>query len=552
MSDSTPPRAPLERGFEIYGVRVAVGASDRDVLDRLVALLPAGAKPCDPDTVDRRFIVLTVGDGIWRYESGNGRSPMFPDLALVIPMLDGDLRRYVASSAPDRVFVHAGAVAYRGRAIVIPGQAFSGKTTLVAALARAGAVYYSDEYAVLDERGFVHPYARPLSIRQPDQQPNARHTVESMGGTVGEEPVPVGLIAATKYIPGADFSPERRSSAQGMLTLLAHATGIRERSAESMAALRGAASSAVVIEGNRGEADAAAQALLEIAGGAFPNGADRARDGTVSSRTPADGPHVVAFEIYGTGVSVRVPRLELVPRVIDQFPAHASRWEPQPDDWLFELVIGDDGRYALVQDGTVLCPPVPLQGALWTLRRELFLHSVHHARNRLVVSAGVVGHEGRAVVLPGPPKVGKTMLVAALARAGAVYYADDWALLDGEGLVHPLPTLLYMKNKEKVSIESLGGVRGDRPIPVGLIASITFRPGARWDPQQRTEANGMLKLMRCAYGMDEPRFAMEAARRAAAEALVIEGERDDASEAAAALLEILSEPTQAPPPSGSP
>jgi hypothetical protein len=53
--------------------------------------------------------------------------------------------------------------------------------------------------------------------------------------------------------------------------------------------------------------------------------------------------------------------------------------------------------------------------------------------------------------------------------------------------------------------------------------------------------------------MDEPRFAMEAARRAAAEALVIESDRDDASEVASALLEIVSElPAQAPPPGGSP
>ena len=271
----------------------------------------------------------------------------------------------------------------------------------------------------------------------------------------------------------------------------------------------------------------------------------------MSSRTPADGTHVVAYEIFGTRVSVSVPSLELVPRVIQQFPTHASRCEAQPDDWLFELVIGD-GRYAIVEGENVVCPPVSLNGALWTLRRELFLHSVHHARNRLVVSAGVVGYEGRAVVLPGPPKVGKTMLVAALAQLGAVYYADDWALLDREGLVHPFPTLLFIKNQEKVSIESLDGVRGDRPIPVGLIARITFRSGARWDPKRLTEAEGMMLLLRSAYGMDEPGFAMEAARRAAAEAVVIESDRDDAYEAASALLEIVSElPAQAPPPGSS-
>jgi hypothetical protein len=273
MSDPRSPRALLERGFEISGVRVAVGASDQDILDRLVALLPAGATPCDPETVERHFVLLTVGDGVWQYVMENGRSPMFQDLALVIPMLDTELRRYVASSAPDRVFVHAGAVAYRGRAIVIPGQTFSGKTMLVAALARAGAIYYSDEYAILDERGLVHPYARPLALRQTDRQPSARHPVESLGGTAGEEPVPVGLIAATRYRPGASFNPEPRSAGQGMLTLLAHATPVRERPAETLAAVRRAASKALVLEGDRGEADAAAQSLMEFAAEAFPNGA---------------------------------------------------------------------------------------------------------------------------------------------------------------------------------------------------------------------------------------------------------------------------------------
>jgi hypothetical protein len=271
----------------------------------------------------------------------------------------------------------------------------------------------------------------------------------------------------------------------------------------------------------------------------------------VSAPIRAEEPHVVAFEVYGTHVSVSVPRPELVPRVLELFPADATPCDPGPGDRQFVLEIGEDGRYAVVLDGSVLNPPQPLEGALGGLRRQLFFHSVDHARDRLVVSAGVVAHGGRAIVLPGPTRIGKTTLVVALIRAGAVYYADDWALLDREGLVHPFPTLLYIRNEEKRSVESLGGVRGDRPIPVALIASITFRQGAGWDPQPRSQADGMLMLLRSAYGMDEPRLAMEAARRAAAEAFVLEGERGDASEAASALLEIVSERTQAPPPRGS-
>jgi hypothetical protein len=263
----------------------------------------------------------------------------------------------------------------------------------------------------------------------------------------------------------------------------------------------------------------------------------------VNPPEPAEEPQVIAYEVYGTRVSVRVPHPELVPRVIEQLPVDATPCEARPGDPQFDLDSGDDGRYAVVLNGKVLNPPQSLEGALGGLRRELFFHSVDHARDRLVVSAAVVAHEGRAVLLPGPSMVGKTTLTVELVRAGAAYYADDWALLDRKGLVHPFPTLLYIKNKEKVSVESLGGVRGDRPIKVGVIASITYRPGARWDPRRLTQAEGMMLLLRNAYGMDEPSFAMEAARRAAAEALVIEGERDDASEAASRLLEIASEQT---------
>ena len=47
--------------------------------------------------------------------------------------------------------------------------------------------------------------------------------------------------------------------------------------------------------------------------------------------------------------------------------------------------------------------------------------------------------------------MGKTTLVVALLRAGAHFYTDDFALLDGDGLVHPYPNLIFIKNKDKVT-----------------------------------------------------------------------------------------------------
>ena len=63
----------------------------------------------------------------------------------------------VAAALPDRVAVHAGVVAFAGRAVVIPGPSHSGKSTLVQALVEAGATYLSDEFALLDEAGRVWP-----------------------------------------------------------------------------------------------------------------------------------------------------------------------------------------------------------------------------------------------------------------------------------------------------------------------------------------------------------------------------------------------------------
>ena len=123
----------------------------------------------------------------------------------------GDLELWVAEHAEGLVFVHAGAVAWGGRAIVVPGRTLAGKSTLVAALVRAGATYYSDEYTVLDPQGMVRPYARMLSIRPTDGGPPHRVTAEAIGGHTGTEPVPMALVAHLRYDPGAGWAVEELS-----------------------------------------------------------------------------------------------------------------------------------------------------------------------------------------------------------------------------------------------------------------------------------------------------------------------------------------------------
>jgi hypothetical protein len=143
----------------------------------------------------------------------------------------------------------------------MPGPSFSGKTTLVAEFVRAGAVYYSDDYAVLDDDGLVHPYAKPLSLRGDDFQQVDR-PVASLGGSEGDRSLPVGTILICEYRPGAEWQPSELSAGEGVLAMLSNAVAARSRSAEALRSITRAVSGAVVLRGDRDEASLVVSQLL--------------------------------------------------------------------------------------------------------------------------------------------------------------------------------------------------------------------------------------------------------------------------------------------------
>jgi hypothetical protein len=246
--------------FETYGLRVRVVTEGPQTLALIPRLLPPGWQPSRADSVDTTF-TLTPGPGetfVLQHDDRLVLDDWPLDVALVL--FERELRLYVALNAPGLVFVHAGVVAHRGHAIVIPGKTWAGKTSLVAALVRAGAEYYSDEYAPLDEHGLVHPFAKPLSLRRGGGQID--HDIESLGGVAGTEAIPVGMVVAATYRRGAEWSPEQLSAGQGVLVLLGDTVPARTRPADWMRALKEAADGALILQGERGEADDLAPTLL--------------------------------------------------------------------------------------------------------------------------------------------------------------------------------------------------------------------------------------------------------------------------------------------------
>jgi hypothetical protein len=71
--------------------------------------------------------------------AGRGRSARTLERDELFEAFERNLRMTIALLSRKFVFIHAGAVGWRRRAIVIPGRTFVGKSTLVEAMVREGA-----------------------------------------------------------------------------------------------------------------------------------------------------------------------------------------------------------------------------------------------------------------------------------------------------------------------------------------------------------------------------------------------------------------------------
>ncbi len=251
--------------LEIHGLRIDVEVQDPALLPSVRRILPPGWKPIDDTPEDGHYMIARASDDTFDVLADGEALATGVSADIAVHVLDAQMRSRIASLAQGHVFVHAGVVAVRDRALVIPGSSFSGKSTLVAALVERGATYFSDEFAVLDHDGDVHPYAKPLSLRAADAMYGDLHDIRAIG-QVGVTPARIALIAVTRYVPGERWGPRSRSPGAGALALLSNAVPARARSEEVTRTVGKASDGARVLEGDRGEAEQTAALLIEALG----------------------------------------------------------------------------------------------------------------------------------------------------------------------------------------------------------------------------------------------------------------------------------------------
>ncbi len=248
--------------FTSHGARIGVRTTDAALLECLADRLPPGSLSAADPEVDGLFSLAVVESRSRAHPAphfflhqGACRVAHTRDAGEVLDALASALHGQVAAASRGPLFVHAGVVGWGGKAVVIPGRTFSGKSSLVAALVRAGATYFSDEYAVFDADGRVHPYAKPLSLRDADGQRGRTSPIEALGGRAATDPLPVGLILSARYEAGARWRPRPQSPARAMMALLDNTVQVRTQPQAAMQILQKAAMSAGAFQSKRGEAE---------------------------------------------------------------------------------------------------------------------------------------------------------------------------------------------------------------------------------------------------------------------------------------------------------
>ena len=375
-----------------YGFQFCLtDSSSSGVCRRLQDVLPPDFVPgsaSEQTTIS--FIVEKHGQG-YLIKSDAAETYEAATEEFLLQRLQQDIDKAIALQSREKLFVHAGVVGWRGIAIVIPGRSFSGKSTLVAELVRRGAVYYSDEFAVLDDSGNVHPYRRTLVLREDSQRPQDLRLVRETGST---EPLPIGLILAAPYRSGSAYQPAILRGARAVLPLIEGTVLAREESSRILQIAAKIAPDVVTLQGPRPDAAEVAPRILDLIDDAVVSQAIAAT-GQGSSCLATDLAAVAEVRLRTRISQPAPPRRQLVSaryvrmtdfltpeeheRVLGQALAHE-------DAFTDSGIVGKEGQdlkdYGVRKSRTLYGPPVEaiwnlfdgrLRGMLAHLRKELDL-----------------------------------------------------------------------------------------------------------------------------------------------------------------------------------
>lgn len=266
--------APLDRDFgrgepsfgvSLFGFAIHVEAQSAD----LVRLFDRSVFP----SVPRITLAAPYADLRLRIDQAEGQFRLHRNGEVIGSAACADLLSRGLIDCIDRAFidqlknlhaVHAGAVQFGDRALLLPGKSFAGKSSLVAELLRRGATCLSDEYALIDGAGMVHSYPRPLLLRNGGHEQTPILPGELQAQTAAG-PARVGWILSLRYEAGGSWNVQGVPQSMALLSLLQNTPHALADSPRMVDSFERAVAGAQCFEGRRGEMADAADRILAMA-----------------------------------------------------------------------------------------------------------------------------------------------------------------------------------------------------------------------------------------------------------------------------------------------
>lgn len=262
----------VENGFKFcfksFGVNIGIESNNIDLLNKIVQnlsnIIPLIYIERCSESVEHKLFLKSENNCLTLFIDDEflGSSESEENL---LDYFAGRIRLKIAEFAVGKVFLHAGVVGWKGKALIFPGNSFSGKTTIVKELIKKGAVYFSDEYAILDEHGMNFPFPKNLSIRGIiDKYKQLEVDPKEFNAQIAEAAIPVGTIFLTEFEKEAEWNPVVLSQGTGVLEILPHTIPIRHNPKFSLEVLNKIANRVIIAKSKRGEAEKVVNLLFKF------------------------------------------------------------------------------------------------------------------------------------------------------------------------------------------------------------------------------------------------------------------------------------------------
>lgn len=197
---------------------------------------------------------------------------------------------------------------------------------------------------------------------------------------------------------------------------------------------------------------------------------------------------------------------------------------------------------------------IDVDDSAWSdrMESELSLFATEHLCELVAVHAAVLRVGDRLIIVPGPSHTGKSELCSAAAEHPSVtVLSDEYALVDPDtGLVRGWPRAVRIRVGPSAPRDRLHVVQPSDPMPVGLVAAVSYDKNLRQDKDSAllaadlTPSSGALELLAntvCASVRPEDSF--RASLALARGARCVAGRRGDAAAALPLLMSLLVDGT---------